>query len=144
MADLERKLAATEGVTVHGWVGQDRLAREYQAADVLLYPAITPTGEFFPETSCISVMEAQAAGCFPITSDHGALRETNARGTQVSAETFEADAMRVLEAFWDRPLTKQNGRRAACRDWALRQTWTKVASDWLALIAPKELVEEAS
>ncbi len=135
LGDLEARLAATEGVTVNGWVGQDRLAEEYLKADCLLYPAITPTGELFPETFCISVVEAQAAGCFPITSKHGALSETNARGTQIEATEFGTEALRVLDAFWSRPESKREHRRAVCMEWARQQTWTSVASRWLDLCA---------
>ena len=131
MAELEPRLATTDGVTVHGWVGQDRLAQEYMKADVLLYPAITPVGELFPETYCISVVEAQAGGCFPITSKHGALSETNARGTQVV--DFESEAMNALEAFWGKNDAKQEHRRGACKTWARQQTWRSVAERWIVL-----------
>ena len=58
--------AKQEGVTLHGRVGQDRLAQEYLKADALLYPAVMPNGQPFDETYCVSVVEARAAGCFPV------------------------------------------------------------------------------
>lgn len=69
---LYERCAATEGVEYVGGVGQRRLAEELKAAWCLAYPNV------FPETSCISVMEALAAGCKVVTTLNGALPETAA------------------------------------------------------------------
>jgi len=58
------------GVYLRGRVGQVELADEMQRARVLAYPTA------FLETSCITAMEARAAGLPIVTSDLGALRET--------------------------------------------------------------------
>lgn len=66
---LQAKIAQTPGIVMRGRVGQNELAEEFLSANMLLYPTN------FLETSCITVMEAQAAGCIPITSHLGVLRE---------------------------------------------------------------------
>lgn len=62
------------GCTVHGTVLQKELAREFMKSSILAYPSN------FEETSCITVMEAQAAGCCVVTSSKGALAETVGQG----------------------------------------------------------------
>lgn len=62
----------TEGIKYCGSLSQPQLAKELKPALVFAYP------NTFPETSCISIMEAMAAGCQIITSRFGALPETAA------------------------------------------------------------------
>jgi glycosyltransferase involved in cell wall biosynthesis len=64
------KLATIKGVTVHGNVLQRDLAREFMKSSILAYP------NSFEETSCITAIEAMAAGCVVVTSRRGALPET--------------------------------------------------------------------
>lgn len=137
IADIEAA-AKQPGVTLHGRVGQDELADAYLGSDALLYPAVSPGGIPFDETYAISVVEAQAAGCVPITSDHGALRETN-RFAHARLDTFDHDAMFQLLEFWRRPLKEQEKIRSSLREWALKQTWTKVADQWVELMATDEV-----
>lgn len=72
-----RKLAKQPGVSSLGSLAQPVLAREMRASLVWAHPSYsTPYEQPFHETSCIGAMEAQAAGCLPVASDWGALKET--------------------------------------------------------------------
>jgi glycosyltransferase involved in cell wall biosynthesis len=63
-------IEATEGVFMHGRVNQLELARE------MLKAGVWTNATWFTETSCITAMEAQAAGLFIVTSPIAALNET--------------------------------------------------------------------
>lgn len=65
-----REVDRTPGVFFHGRVSWAKLASHFRTAGVWLYPTR------FIETSCMSAMEAAAAGCCTVTSRVGALQET--------------------------------------------------------------------
>lgn len=67
--EITRQLKELGG-EIHGSIPQKQLAREFMQAAILAYPCC------FEETSCITAMEAQAAGCAIVTTDIGALKET--------------------------------------------------------------------
>jgi glycosyltransferase involved in cell wall biosynthesis len=67
---LRAVLAQMPGCVFHGNVLQQQLAREFMQSSILCYPNI------FEETSCITALEAQAAGCPIVTTNLGALPET--------------------------------------------------------------------
>jgi glycosyltransferase involved in cell wall biosynthesis len=62
----------TEGVHYVGSLGQTALAQAMTRLDVLAYP------NTYPETSCITLMEAMVGGCLMLSSALGALPETAA------------------------------------------------------------------
>lgn len=72
---------ASLGVVYRDRVDHQTLANEFMSSSVWLYPT------WFSETSCISAMEAQAAGTRMITSSRAALDETvDSRGHLIPGE----------------------------------------------------------
>jgi len=67
---LKQLAQSTPGVVVHGRIRQAELAREFLSAGVWAYPT------WWTETSCLTAMEAQAAGLYMVTSPLAALNET--------------------------------------------------------------------
>lgn len=128
------------GVTHHGRVGQDELAEAHKRAMVWLYPTA------FAETYCITALEAQAAGCIPITSNLAGLAETASKGFlhngSNKSRTYQDFTMSCLQGVliaWRDSLEKPRLGPPApelalkCREWALTQTWASVAQDWESL-----------
>ncbi len=127
---LLEKLKNTPGCIVHGNVTQSKLAREFMRSSILAYP------NTFAETSCITAMEAQAAGCPVVTSDLGALSETVGEagilieGTPGSPDYLKAfthalDSLLSDDTLWAK-YSMRGKERAAHFD------WTKVAERFIA------------
>jgi len=110
--------------TVHGTVLQKQLAREFMKSSILTYPSN------IEETSCITVLEAQAAGCCVVTSAMGALEESVGGGGIIVREESGSDAFldKFTEAvdllLKDDSLFQQLSQKALeqskARDWKKR------------------------
>lgn len=68
--DMTERIEKAKNVVWHGRLPQDELARLYMESVAWVYPCD------FLEVSCISAMEAMAAGCIPVVTRAGALPET--------------------------------------------------------------------
>ena len=80
-AKFSEQLRGLPNCFVHGNVIQSSLAREYMRSSLLFYP------NTYEETSCITALEAQAAGCPIVTTKRGALPETvGAAGELIEGE----------------------------------------------------------
>jgi glycosyltransferase involved in cell wall biosynthesis len=126
-APVFKALGCTPGCYLHGNVTQDTLAREFMRSGILAYP------NTFDETSCITAIEAIAAGCVPITSHRGALPETvgdagilisEPPGSPAYNDLFVASAIALMnnEAAWN-----HLSHRAITR--AAEMSWDFIAQD---------------
>ena len=120
------ELEAIDGVTVYGNVLQKELAEAMLSADVLCYP------NTFAETSCITIMEAQAAGCVPLTSALAALPETvgdagvlisEQPGTEEYVQRFTAELNSLLSDNTRRDKLREQARSRAFHE----HSWQNVA-----------------
>jgi len=78
--EIRRMMSEADGVTYHGRVDQKELAAAMLASGVWTYPT------WFAETSCITAMEAQAAGLWMVTSPIAALAETARNGCLIPGD----------------------------------------------------------
>lgn len=62
-------------INYHGSVSNDEVRAALQRADIFAYPSI------WPETFCLSLLEAMSAGCLCVHSNYGCLYETAANWT---------------------------------------------------------------
>ena len=127
--DLARSL---DGVSYHGSVGNARIREAASKSRVLAYPCI------FPETSCITAMEAMASGCVVVGSALGALPETawlnplvhvekEEKNSYVQLDQWTAEVCNMLEndaAYL--PIAQRNLNIASSFDWG------KIAPQWIA------------
>ncbi len=115
--DRLRELVEQPGVKrLDEGMGQKQLANLMRSSLVWVNPGYyTPGADKFEETSCISCMEAQAAGCVVVASNWGALTENVLHGTLVDGDPSEKDGA-WRRAFVDavvRGLTDEVTQQAA-------------------------------
>ncbi|HEY0466799.1 MAG TPA: glycosyltransferase, partial [Polyangiaceae bacterium] len=127
---LKLQLASTEGVVFHGRLSPQTLAEHFRRASVWAYP------DWFHETSCITAMQAQAAGLRIVTSALAALNETVGDRGVLLAEDPHSEAYRnafaeaTIEAL--RSETSE-AERAALRAYAARHfDLPRLAGDFVA------------
>jgi glycosyltransferase involved in cell wall biosynthesis len=112
-----------------GAVNQTRLRDIASRCRAMSYPCT------FAETSCISAMEAMAAGCVVVSTVHGAMPETAWRNLLVPMregwlEEWVAELVHILtddEAYLR--IAKRNLALAPFMD------WDYIADQWLAMIS---------
>jgi len=125
---LDQRVA--EGlVKYHGRVGQKVLADAFLESKVWTYPTM------FTETHCITAIEAQAAGCVPVSTYLAALTETVKHGLLLQPPTttgayFREFVKQVVLLLKD---DVERGKYAdAGREYALDKCgWDSVAREWM-------------
>ncbi|MBJ7416584.1 MAG: glycosyltransferase, partial [Niveispirillum sp.] len=137
-AALYEQCRATEGVEYGGSLSQPSLAAALRDVTALAYP------NRYAETSCISVMEAMAAGCLVVSSQLGALPETAAGFARLipvppdpaqHAARF-ADAMVAeLRRHHEQPEETERRLLAQMHHADAAQGWTRQAQRWLSLLS---------
>lgn len=127
---MERKFAelAPEGVTVHGRVSHTELAKAMSEIQVWAYPTE------FTEIHCITALKAQEAGCYPVTTNVGALAETVQSGTLIKTKriyTDEYKQQKFVEAVVSALKQGLIGSEVKGTD------WSDVAKQWDTVIKEK-------
>lgn len=135
-------------VVIAGQMGKRGLAEMYGRVGAYAYPTPSPIYPDFWETSCISAMEAQAAGLPLITTARGALTETIHKdagilldlkpGEHGHAEMFCNALLSVLgdKSRW----TKMS---QAGLEHAKTLTWASIAAEWETMIEA-EIIKKSS
>lgn len=111
------------GIEDLGRITQEEVGRLYQKASYMAYPTE------FAEIDCISVKKALAGGCIPVTTDFGALKETNSAGITVHSKKTKDN--------WNKPYQFHFGLEDeyAQKEWVdrlvglLESKWTR-HEDW--------------
>lgn len=85
--DLE-SLLKQDGVTWLGRLPQDELYEEWLSANLWLYPSD------WPETSCVTCMDAQACGAVPVTTNYWALEPNVQWGWKLNGLPQRSDLLK--------------------------------------------------
>jgi len=135
---LYQACRAMEGAELTVPVAQPALAAELRRATALAYP------NTFPETSCIAVLEAMAAGAHVVTSDLAALPETTAgfaRLTPVPEDArqhghaFAAAMIEVLTEAARDPAAAEARLRSQVDHVNALCRWSDRAGEWVDWLA---------
>ena len=125
---IRQRLRATPGVVERGRVGQEELAREFLTANMWLYPTS------FAESCCIGALEAQAAGCIPITSYLGGLKSTvspeipTIPGTNSSQE-YQQKFLSMVAYYRDHP-EEADTLRVNLKTFSRKFSWGEAYNKW--------------
>lgn len=116
------------GVTVHGRVSHEELAKAMGEIQVWAYPTE------FEEIHCITALKAQEARCFPVTTNVAALDETVQSGVKIKSKAIYTDEY-AQKKFVDALL-------AALKEEKLGTPvdgcdWSDVAKQWDTVIQEK-------
>lgn len=130
IAWLKERIRKNEdkGVVFHGRANQTEVAESQMKSSMWLYPTD------FKETSCITAMEAQAAGAVPVCTSLAALSETVKHGMLIKPYAgelrYEHDFLLSTKHGFDRPdelaIVGELGRRYALEN----LSWDGVAAQW--------------
>lgn len=111
--------------------------RHLASAGVYVYPTPSPIAPTFREVSCISAMEAQAAGTPVVSFAQGALPETLDPGAGCLVPGLPSDegaidrfVAEVQRRIYDGSLHDRESSAGLAA--ASRMTWQGIAADWLA------------
>ena len=123
----------TKNVNYLGFVENNKIIELLKNMHIYSFPSI------WPETSCISAIEAMAAGCEIVTSNLGALYETCTPfatfvGFDSNFDNFEKKYQKALEIsiknFW----SKENQKRIKLQQEIINLTysWTVRSKEWIS------------
>ena len=128
--DTFEKMKKLDYVLLNDRITQEQLAIEFLKSDVWLYPTN------FPETYCITALEAMVAKCLVVTVDYCGLGNV-VKGKGVVCDPPVADNIEDLldKMFFtlDKPMLKNHFIDKAYA-WATQQTYDRLAEEWISNI----------
>lgn len=139
--NFAKQIAADPTITLHRNVTQKALAQGFLESSILFYP------NCFPETSCITALEAQAAGCVVLSSNLAALPETvgdcgilvdGVPGSSEYQNAFISAADKLLsdDLLWQTLSLK------SIKKIRKEYSWSQIALKFADLTLPKDLKQQ--
>ena len=120
-----------DGVTDHGKISQDKIAREMSKSAIWAYPCP------WPEIYCITAIKAQASGAIPVATDYAALDETIQYGYKHHLDNDlnefpdkDLDEWVDKLCFYLENPEEQEKIRDDMRTWARTKSWRAVGEQW--------------
>jgi glycosyltransferase involved in cell wall biosynthesis len=126
-----QRLMQQPGVHHHGRIPQPQLAEEWLKSGIWCYPTM------WPETSCITSMDAQALGAIPVVNPIWALKDNVQAGVAIDGDPYRDLLVRgwyvdQVARLMQEPETQADIRREMM-PWAReRFSWERVADEWSA------------
>lgn len=116
-----------KGITHHGRVGKDELAKIRKECGIWAYPT------YFAEIFCITAVDSQLDGLVPVTMNDFALKETVGSGFKVDGDIYDEETQEAwLEALFkvmgNKKLWHEESGKA--REFAKDYLWDKIADKW--------------
>lgn len=125
--ELKFKELESHGVTIHGRVSHTELAQAMKEIQVWAYPTE------FTEIHCITALKAQEAGCYPVTTNVGALKETVQSGVKIDTKNIysnEYKQEKFVEAVVEALKEGKTGTPVPNTDWQdIGQQWDKAIKE---------------
>jgi len=125
--DTMEKIKSMDYVFLHDRVSQEELAIEFLKSDIFLYPTD------FPETYCITALEAMISKCLVVSVDYCGLGEiVKTKGVLVSHPIKDNidELIRKLFFVLSKPSMKEHLIEKAY-NWAIKQNYEELAKDWI-------------
>ncbi len=118
-----------KGIFYHGSKPNLELAKEFERCQFWLYPTD------FPETFCISALEAMAGGCLCICSNLAALTEiVGDRGILLSQKIYSPEYENEILSAIEKALVHKDTLPSKAKTWAMQQTWSDRSRKWDQLL----------
>lgn len=120
-----------DGVTFVGSVSPEEVHYWQQKSEYWLHPTS------YEETYCVTALEAQYAGCIPITTSLAALEEVvGNRGFLMEEGETDEQFVSIIKVI-HRSTDLKKKLRAKANEWAKQQTWNFRIREWQKIIEQK-------
>lgn len=122
------KLMEQDGITNHGKVGREELAKIRNGCGIWVYPTD------FNEINCMTALECQVSGVVPCVINKAALQETVGSGIKVDGDIYDPDTReeylkQLLALMGDEKRWKEEQLKGV--EFAKKFTWLNLAQEWI-------------